>query len=144
MTAHGKRMHLGRFTLAISTGLLICLAVAHAHQDPAPTGANQSGSALVGGTVPKYFSVSQNYPNPFNGVTRLNYQLPTESDVQVFVYNILGTRVRRLMSRTQQAGSYEMRWNGRNDLGDVLPSGPYFVVFLTNDNYMVRKVIMIK
>jgi hypothetical protein len=144
MIAHGKRLHLGRFTLAISTALLICLATARAHDNHTPDGSNAPSATLVGGIVPRYFQVSHNYPNPFNGITHLNYELPMESDVQVFVYNVLGLRVRRLMSRTQQAGSYEMHWNGRNDRGDVVPSGPYFVIFRTNDNYTVRKVMMIK
>jgi len=101
-------------------------------------------SATVSSAVPDFFTVSQNYPNPFNASTNLKYDLPEAADVQIRVYNILGREVRRLVDRNQQPGSYTAHWNGADDQGEVSPSGLYFLVLLADDNWAVRKMMLVK
>jgi hypothetical protein len=61
----------------------------------------------------------QNYPNPFNPETWIPYQLSTESDVTVEIYDIHGRLVRIFDLGMQSVGSYittqrSVYWNGKN------------------------------
>lgn len=74
-------------------------------------------------TIPQNFSLAQNYPNPFNPSTTIKYSIPSVENVsvQLVVYNILGKEVRTIVNKTQQAGNYEVQFDGSN-----LSSGVYF------------------
>jgi hypothetical protein len=61
--------------------------------------------------VPKEYLLTQNYPNPFNPVTRIDYQLPFESNVTIELYNIAGERVDVLVNQEQAAGYYTVEVN---------------------------------
>jgi photosystem II stability/assembly factor-like uncharacterized protein len=83
---------------------------------------------LVGnGQLPKEFALSQNYPNPFNPTTSVKYALPMDSRMTMEIYNILGQRVRTLMSGDQPAGYHSIEWNGLGNSGQQLASGVYFL-----------------
>jgi len=58
--------------------------------------------------LPIEFALFQNYPNPFNNATIINYQLPKTSKVELSIYNILGQKVKTLVSEKQPAGSYKV------------------------------------
>lgn len=76
--------------------------------------------------VPDKFSLEQNYPNPFNPTTTIRYALPVGTDVRVSVYDISGRRVADLVNNYQSAGTYNVTWNGMNDMGERVSSGIYF------------------
>jgi len=61
--------------------------------------------------VPSKFALAQNYPNPFNPSTKISYQLPEASNVNITVYDILGNEVAQLVNDNQQAGYYTAQFN---------------------------------
>ena len=67
-----------------------------------------------------------NYPNPFNPSTTIVFRLQKSADVSLQIYNSLGQKVRTLVSGKHAAGEHLMRWDGRNDAGKPVASGPYF------------------
>ncbi len=67
-----------------------------------------------------------NYPNPVRDATTIEYELAEPGEVTIEIYNVLGQRVRRLVDREHEAGTYTVRWDGRNDAGKRVASGPYF------------------
>jgi hypothetical protein len=75
--------------------------------------------------VPTQFGLSQNYPNPFNPSTVINYQLAQNTHVGLMVYDILGQKVKTLINGMQQAGYYNITWDGTNDSGRKVASGVY-------------------
>jgi len=77
---------------------------------------------------PKSFQLS-NYPNPFNPDTRIKYQVVRQEYVKLIVFNLLGQNVRTLVNRRQEAGTYNLEFDGSN-----LPSGIYFVRLSTDSN----------
>ena len=79
----------------------------------------------VSSGIPETFVLAQNYPNPFNPTTTVRYSLPTESFVSLKVYNVLGQEVVTLKEEAQAAGTFNVVWNGRNNVGSQVASGMY-------------------
>lgn len=75
---------------------------------------------------PKTFALQQNFPNPFNPSTVISFKLPEESLVTLIIYDILGRRVRTLVSNASYAaGVHKLTWDGGDDSGNSLASGLY-------------------
>jgi hypothetical protein len=89
--------------------------------------------------VPRTFSLSQNYPNPFNTSTVIEYQLPTQSQVKIEIYNILGNRLCTIQDRRQSAGYYRAIWNA-----DGFSSGIYFYKIQAGAYIETEKMLLIK
>ena len=90
-----------------------------------------------------------NYPNPFNPETWIPYQLATDADVQVRIYDISGIVVRRLGIGHQGAGYYVNReraayWNGRDENEEPVSSGLYFYQLRAGDYSAVKRMVILK
>ena len=48
--------------------------------------------------VPKAFDLMQNYPNPFNPSTNIRYDVPSNANVKIIIYDILGREVTTLVN----------------------------------------------
>jgi hypothetical protein len=70
-----------------------------------------------------------NYPNPFNPSTRIRFQLSQPGQWRVSVYDILGRELARVFNRFITAGTHEFEWTAKNQQGQPLSSGIYFVRF---------------
>ena len=83
----------------------------------------------------------QNYPNPFNNRTAISYKLAADSFVTAKVYDVRGREVRTLIDNNQAAGANTVFWNGRNDAGQRVSQGVYFLRLQAGDE--VRSVRML-
>ena len=100
---------------------------------------NTVGISSWANNVPAKFSLEQNYPNPFNPETTINYELPYANNVTIKVYDILGNEVTSLINEKQNAGSYEIKFNGSN-----LSSGIYFYTLSAGEFKSTKSMILIK
>lgn len=74
------------------------------------------------------FKLLSNYPNPFNGSTTIRYELPAESIVRASVFNVIGEKVRALVTDANEgAGGHAILWNALDDNGRQVSSGVYFM-----------------
>ncbi|MCH8568742.1 MAG: DUF4397 domain-containing protein [Balneolales bacterium] len=89
--------------------------------------------------VPRGFQLNQNYPNPFNPTTNISYTLPEMADVQLEVFNLQGQRVATLVNGTQNAGSYNVKFNAEN-----LASGVYLYRLQAGSFSRVQKMLLVK
>lgn len=71
--------------------------------------------------LPTQFTLLQNYPNPFNPLTLIRYELPHSGNVSLKVFNTLGQELATLVQGQQDAGSYEVKFDGSG-----LATGVYF------------------
>jgi hypothetical protein len=70
---------------------------------------------------PFTFLLFQNYPNPFNPTTVISYQLPTNGFMRLEIYDVLGRKIKTLVSERQSAGAHSVTFNAGG-----LSSGVYF------------------
>jgi hypothetical protein len=77
--------------------------------------------------LPRDFKLNQNYPNPFNPVTCIPYEVPKESYVRIIIYNMKGQEVVKLVDENKEGGRYEVAWDGRDNLGNLVSSNMYLV-----------------
>lgn len=69
---------------------------------------------------PTGFSLQQNFPNPFNPATAIRYSLAKPEYVKLTVYDLQGRQINVLVDQKQNAGLYEISFDGRK-----LASGLY-------------------
>ncbi len=94
--------------------------------------------------LPSLFVLRHPYPNPFNACTRVSYFLPSQSQVNVEVYNLQGRLVATLLNGTNSAGSHQVMWDGRSSGGVSVASGPYFIRVNVGDSYNTQRVILLR
>ncbi|MHB8079996.1 MAG: M6 family metalloprotease domain-containing protein [Candidatus Krumholzibacteriia bacterium] len=67
------------------------------------------------------------FPNPFNPATTIRFYNPVPGPVEVAVLDLVGRRVRTLLSEVRPAGAGAIRWDGRDQRGAACASGVYHV-----------------
>jgi hypothetical protein len=133
----------GNFTLAENSP---CVEAAEDRSDLGAFGIGCDPIILstAGELLPAAYALHQNYPNPFNPVTTIQYDLPENSQVQVAIYDMLGRKVRTLVSGFENAGFKAVQWQGRNDFGRSVGAGVYIYQIQAGDFLQTRKMILLK
>jgi PKD repeat protein len=70
---------------------------------------------------PVRYALGQNFPNPFNPTTRICYELPAESKVNLTIFNVLGQPIKTLVDDIQSSGVKSIELNAA-----TMVSGLYF------------------
>ena len=90
----------------------------------------------------------QNHPNPFNPSTVIPFTVPggmeTRRGVYLAVYDVSGALVKTLVSGTLPGGRHEARWDGRNERGESVASGIYFVRLRSGAVDSTRKMVLLR
>ena len=102
------------------------------------------GPKALADASPDQFTLSQNFPNPFNPETEIFFNLPERTQVSLVIYNILGEKIKTLVSGKMDAGTYSICWNGRDEAGNSVASGIYFYRLKTENFDQTMKMALIK
>lgn len=94
--------------------------------------------------VPHAFALFQNYPNPFNPSTEIRFTLPSQGRVTLAIYDLLGRRIRTLVDGIRTAGTHQVRWDGRDDIGRIVASGVYFYRLTAQGQQQTRRLTFIR
>jgi len=95
-------------------------------------------------TAPEKFELSQNYPNPFNPETKIRYQLPSASSVEIRIFDVLGRDVKTLVSQDVEAGYHIANWDARNNDGVQVSSGVYYYYIRAGEYKITKKMLLMK
>ncbi|HSW53723.1 MAG TPA: T9SS type A sorting domain-containing protein [Ignavibacteriaceae bacterium] len=90
------------------------------------------------GTI-KTFALEQNYPNPFNPATTISYQLPTEGQVSIKVFDMLGNEVATLVNEIKTAGEHQVEFNA-----GAIASGIYFYRLQAGSFVETKRMMLMK
>jgi hypothetical protein len=101
-------------------------------------------AGIIGNRIPESFVLGQNYPNPFNMQTEIYYELSNSSYVELDIYNILGQRIRQLVSEHKDAGVYQVSWDGRDETGREVASGIYLYRLSAGSFIETKKMNILK
>jgi len=85
------------------------------------------------------YKLYQNYPNPFNSSTTISFSVPTESPVEIAVYDNLGRKVVTLVEGIQSVGTHKVDWDAKG-----FSSGVYYISLESNQQKQTQKVILLK
>jgi flagellar hook assembly protein FlgD len=72
-------------------------------------------------------------------VTVISYQLATDSDVELNIYNNLGQKIVTLISERQSAGDHMVEWNASQ-----LASGVYYYKLSAGNFTNIKKMILLR
>jgi len=84
------------------------------------------------------------YPNPFNPTTTIALDLPRAADVRVRLYNLRGALVRVLADGRLAEGRHQLTWDGRDDDGNPVASGVYFVETRALQEVRLAKLTLVR
>jgi hypothetical protein len=93
--------------------------------------------------VGRYLEV-RSYPNPFNPVATIIFDVPQQSSIKLWVYDIAGRVVATLVDREMTAGSHRILWDGKNNRGIGLASGIYLLRLEAGDFVATRKMVLLR
>ena len=85
------------------------------------------------------YELQQNYPNPFNPSTTINFSLKEGGNVQIKVFDILGSEVATILNKNLVKGNYDIGFNASE-----LPSGIYIYQLKSKNITLSRKMMLMK
>ena len=94
--------------------------------------------------IPLVFSLNQNYPNPFNPSTTISYELESDVNVSLNIYDLNGKLIRSLLNKNKPAGIHSITWYGKTDTGFKAAAGMYFYTMVAGDYISTQKMILLK
>ncbi len=97
-----------------------------------------------GKNLPGVFALHQNYPNPFNPSTTIRFEIPRALPTTLVVYDILGRKVRTVVSDVMHAGTHVVSWDGRNDAGFSVATGTYIYKLTAGSMTKSQKMMLLK
>jgi hypothetical protein len=95
-------------------------------------------------TLPPSFVLFQNYPNPFNQSTKIQFALVKSGLVTLSIYDLLGRKVRTLVSQHLSSGYKSVFWDGKDNSDNEVASGIYFYRLSVEDFSETKKLLLLK
>jgi hypothetical protein len=87
-------------------------------------------------------SFSRCFPNPFKTETTIEYYLQSGCNVTIRIFDLQGKVLRTIYDNTGNTGYNAIKWDGRNESGNISGSGIYFYRIETSTGKMESKPII--
>ena len=85
------------------------------------------------------FALDQNYPNPFNPSTKINYSIKEKSNVELKIFDLLGSEIATLVNEEKSPGNYEVFFDASKS-----SSGVYLYSIKAGSFVQTRKMLLMK
>lgn len=95
------------------------------------------------GSIPAHLNKFKNIFNPARGPLEISYDQGNVSSLQILDRD--GNVIRTLDTGLASVGTTQKTtWDGRNEQGDLMPSGIYMLQMKVGDQTQTRKIVLIK
>ncbi|PJA74224.1 hypothetical protein CO151_10465 [bacterium CG_4_9_14_3_um_filter_65_15] len=98
----------------------------------------------VGDAPPAMVAIDRIAPNPFNPSTTVEYSVRNPGHVVVRIYDLTGKVVCTLVDENKDARDYQVRWDGRDDSGQVVSSATYLCRIQAGSAAAMSKLTLLK
>jgi len=97
-------------------------------------------------SIPSTISVGNPSPNPFVNASKvsLTYSTPNYHQYSFSVYSLTGKQIYKYTKSGSPPGIHSVYWNGKNQNGNQVSSGVYFMIFELDKNIFKSKVALIR
>ena len=85
------------------------------------------------------FELSQNAPNPFSSNTSLAYSIEQDAHVQLYILDLNGRLIEKLVDEYEQAGNHKVTWNASG-----LENGVYIYKIVVNGVSASNRMILMR
>ena len=94
-------------------------------------------------SIPLRTLLFQNQPNPFSAETLIRFDLAHAGDVSLRIFDLNGRALRTLARGQHPAMRYALYWDGRDDVGQSVPAGIYFLRLDAPETSAVQRLMRI-
>ena len=94
--------------------------------------------------MPTNYRLHQNYPNPFNPTTTLSYELPKDALVNIAIYDMMGKKIKTLVSGFQTLGYKTIKWDATDEQNHPVSAGLYLYTIHADEFRYTRKMMVLK
>ena len=98
-----------------------------------------AAESAINAALPSTTTLNQNYPNPFNPGTTITYSVPSDGQITLEVYDLLGQKVATLVEGMRSAGTYAVELDASD-----LASGTYIYRLVTQESVQMRRMTLLK
>ncbi len=103
------------------------------------------GQQSAGSAIPAVTYLAPARPNPFRDNVAIAFGLKNDANVKLFVLDATGRLVRTLHNGAMNAGTHTIRWDGRDNAGNAVKGGIYFVRMVTSDGFAAtRRIVLLR
>jgi len=88
--------------------------------------------------------LNNNFPNPFNPETSFSFSLKEQAPTKLYIYNIKGQLVRKLIDGVYPSGKHQVVWNGKDNAGRNVASGVYLYRLESKNFSQTKRAILMK
>ena len=81
------------------------------------------------------------YPNPSNSSFTIQSSINTEDKVQLTIFDVRGKKVKTLSNKFKNTGFISTRWDSKDQNGQRVASGIYFVSLVLNNQNNLKTII---
>jgi len=94
--------------------------------------------------VPDQFEIIKCYPNPFNGKLNIRYHINEVSNIHATIYDLSGKVIKSFEYEQKNPGQHQLIWDTKNNNGDAVATGLYFVSLSSENRTTNKKVLYLK
>ncbi|MBI9037679.1 MAG: T9SS type A sorting domain-containing protein [Bacteroidales bacterium] len=85
-----------------------------------------------------------NFPNPFSNETFISFSLKESCDVELYVFDINGRKIKNLFSGKLNAGNHNILWDGKTDKNKTVKPGIYFYSLVLANSAITKKMVRLR